>query len=244
MAASLATQYYQLGKYAPNDLTDYLTTYNGTMDKIDAGIHAAQDAADAAQAQADANLNNIGALSQNLTAANKNIENLSKAQAAQELEIDNLKSLEYGNFMAGSSLTGGSNIVGNKGVFLNVKSNGISLSGFALLKAEDSAKTPNAKVKTANVPRPTLGGVQETVGLCEVFYVSGNPFGLSDGIKTCELQLFTTENQYLINLGLWTSQLGYFEYDKSTGTTRFYVDCGTDNAYTPPIERYAFRFSF
>lgn len=87
MAASLATQYYQLGKYAPNDLTDYLVTYNGTMDKIDTAIHAAQDAADTAQAQADANLNNINALSQNLTAANKNIENLGKVQTAQEVKI-------------------------------------------------------------------------------------------------------------------------------------------------------------
>lgn len=87
MAASLATQYYQLGKYAPNDLTDYLVTYNDTMDKIDTGIHAAQDAADTAQAQADANLNNISALSQNLTATNKNVENLGKVQTAQEVKI-------------------------------------------------------------------------------------------------------------------------------------------------------------
>lgn len=91
MAASLATQYYQLGKYAPTDLTDYLTTYNGTMDKIDAAIHAAQDAADTAQAQADANLNNIASLSQGLNATNKNVENLGKTQTAQGIEIDNLK---------------------------------------------------------------------------------------------------------------------------------------------------------
>ena len=90
MAASLATQYYQLGKYVPNDLTDYLVTYNGTMDKIDTGIHAAQDAADMAQAQADANLNNINALSQNLTATNKNVENHGKTQTAQQTEIDEL----------------------------------------------------------------------------------------------------------------------------------------------------------
>lgn len=92
MAASLATQYYQLGKYAPNDLTDYLVTYNGTMDKIDTAIHAAQDSADTAQAQSDANLNNINALSQNLTATNKNVENLGKTQTAQGVEIENLKS--------------------------------------------------------------------------------------------------------------------------------------------------------
>ena len=103
MAASLATQYYQLGKYAPNDLTDYLTTYNGTMDKIDAAIHAAQDAADTAQAQADANLNNINALSQNLTAANKNIENLGKVQTAQGVELENL-SAEVDKIKIGVSL--------------------------------------------------------------------------------------------------------------------------------------------
>lgn len=102
MPASLATQYYQLGKYAPNDLTDYLTTYNGTMDKIDSAIHAAQDAADTAQAQADANLNNIASLSQGLNATNKNVENLGKAQTAQGVEIDGLKesvnNIEIGDF--------------------------------------------------------------------------------------------------------------------------------------------------
>ena len=102
MSASLATQYYKLGKYAPNDLTDYLTTYNGTMDKIDAAIHTAQVAADTAQAQGDANLNNINTLSQNLTATNKNVENLGKTQTAQQTEINDIKAeisnIEIANF--------------------------------------------------------------------------------------------------------------------------------------------------
>lgn len=245
MAASLATQYYQLGKYAPNDLTDYLTTYNGTMDKIDTAIHAAQDAADTAQAQADANLNNINALSQNLAAANKNVENLSKTQTAHQAEIDNLQDLEYGNFMAGSSLSGGSNVVGLSGtVELNLRSNKISLLGFAFAKFNDSAKTPNPAVKRASVPRTSLGSSEETIGLAEVFYISGNPFSLTAGIKTCRLDVFTTENQYLVDLGLWNSQMGYYEYDQATKTTRFYIDCGTDSSYVPQIKMYAFRFVF
>lgn len=98
MAMSLTTTNYGFGKYAADDVTSYLTDYNGTMDKIDTTIKSVQDIADEAKATGDANLNNISSLSQGLTATNKNVENLGKTQTAQESEIndinDSITSLE------------------------------------------------------------------------------------------------------------------------------------------------------
>lgn len=40
MAASEKTQYYQLPVYQPDDITSWLTDFNGAMEKIDAALHA------------------------------------------------------------------------------------------------------------------------------------------------------------------------------------------------------------
>lgn len=91
MATSLQTANYGFGKYAPDDVTSYLTDYNRAMDKIDEAIKAVSDVADEAKATGDSNLNNIAGLTQGLTATNKNVENLGKTQTAQQVKIDNLK---------------------------------------------------------------------------------------------------------------------------------------------------------
>lgn len=49
MAGSLKTTNYQLAKYAPNDITSWLTDFNGNMDLIDAGMEANKQAAEQAQ---------------------------------------------------------------------------------------------------------------------------------------------------------------------------------------------------
>lgn len=91
MATSLQTTNYGFGKYAPDDVTSYLTDYNSTMDKIDSAIKGVSDVANEAKATGDSNLNNIAGLSRGLTATNKNVENLGKTQTAQQTEIDDLK---------------------------------------------------------------------------------------------------------------------------------------------------------
>lgn len=49
MAGSLKTTNYQLAKYAPDDITSWLTDFNGNMDLIDAGMQANKQAATQAQ---------------------------------------------------------------------------------------------------------------------------------------------------------------------------------------------------
>lgn len=53
MAGSLKTKNYQLAKYAPDDVTSWLTDFNGNMDLIDAGMQANKQAATQAQDSVD-----------------------------------------------------------------------------------------------------------------------------------------------------------------------------------------------
>lgn len=186
MAASLATQHYQLGKYAPNDLTDYLVTYNGTMDKIDAGMHAAQDAADTAQAQADANLNNINALSQNLTATNKNVENLGKAQTAQQTEIDNANS-EISALKAEIGDVVTVPFVGVAGEFT------LSLSQLRRIKNNviGAIACYVQNVGTVNASRTLSDGKV----MFDLARATGNPLNLTDGSTSFAPALVGAENQ-------------------------------------------------
>lgn len=113
MATSLQTENYGFGKYAPDDVTSYLTDYNGTMDKIDGAIKGVSDVANEAKATGDSNHNNIASLSEGLTATNKNVENLGKTQTAQQTEIDKLandvdilKEVKIGNMIYGDEVNG------------------------------------------------------------------------------------------------------------------------------------------
>lgn len=209
MAASLATQYYQLGKYAPNDLTDYLVTYNGTMDKIDAGMHVAQDAADTAQAQADANLNNINTLSQNLTATNKNVENLGKTQTAQQTEIDGLKTSLQNVEITDSfdlQLTNRTS-AGRMGAICGHGVGGV-FHGECVI---------DVGAGRLEVDKTVNGSSLVTIG-----YVSGNPYGLK------ELSLFNRSYLLLMEPGTDTVKTFYSRvnifYDPVTNTTRIAIN--------------------
>lgn len=96
MSTSLQTENYGIGKYAPDDVTSYLTDYNRAMDKIDGAIKGVSDVANEAKATGDSNHNNIASLSEGLTATNKNVENLGKTQTAQQGEIDGLQNAVAG----------------------------------------------------------------------------------------------------------------------------------------------------
>lgn len=209
MAASLATQYYQLGKYAPNDLTDYLVTYNGTMDKIDTAIHGAQDAADTAQAQSDANLNNINAISQNLTATNKNVENLGKTQTAQQTEIDELKASFKTVGITDSfdlQLTNRTS-AGSVGAICGHGVGGV-------FHGECVIDVGAGKVE---VDKTINGASFVTIG-----YVSGNPFKLK------ELSTFNRGYLLLMDPGTYTVKTYYSRanvfYDPATDTTRLAIN--------------------
>lgn len=165
MATSLQTDNYRFGKYAPDDVTSYLTDYNGNMDKIDTAIKGVSDVADEAKATSDANLNNIESLTQGLIATNKNVENLGKTQTAQGVEIENLKrdfsSLTIGemqSFHPECVVSGTGNMTGR-----NI---GGYFYGDVSLQMNEGTR-PMDK---------TINGVS----YCTLAYVAGNPWALTE----------------------------------------------------------------
>lgn len=166
MATSLQTANYGFGKYAPDDVTSYLTDYNGTMDKIDGAIKGVSDVANEAKATGDSNLNNIAGLSQGLTATNKNVENLGKAQTAQQAEIDALTSnvnlIKIGNFkdieFTGSVIGLGTSVLHGRKI-----GNGVQ---FCYEQGTGSSTKTTSR---------SLNGKE----VIDVAYVTGNPFELT-----------------------------------------------------------------
>lgn len=152
MAISLRTANYGFGKYAPNDVTSYLTDYNGTMDKIDGAIKGVSDVATEAKATGDSNLNNIASLSQGLTATNKNVENLGKTQTAQGVEIGNLKesvnNITIGEFKECIFSSVHSTVANVSGTFRAI---GKGVQGSIIVYIDAATYTPDANVENTNV---------------------------------------------------------------------------------------------
>lgn len=165
MATSLQTTNYGFGKYAPDDVTSYLTDYNGAMDKIDGAIKGVADVANEAKATGDSNLNNIASLTQGLTAANKNVENLGKTQTAQQVEINNinasLAAITIGDFQNVTVI----HSHGTSNGKATMRSIGNGLQGCIDI---------SIKSGTYTVDR-TFGGES----CIDLGYIAGNPFSLS-----------------------------------------------------------------
>lgn len=208
MATSLQTANYGFGKYAPNDVTSYLTDYNGAMDKIDGSIKGVSDVANEAKATGDSNLNTIASLSEELTATNKNVENLGKAQTAQQTEINNIKAeisnIEIGNFTevefleVKSTAGGGSN---SKGHFRKI---GNGVQGSVQIKVDAG---------TYNVDRNL-----HRLSLIDIGSVGGNVLNLNATVAGNEQ--IVRAAAVLTNNTLKGSRDVVFYFDNATSMTR------------------------
>lgn len=179
MATSLKTANYGFGKYAPDDVTSYLTDYNGTMDKIDSAIKGVSDVADEAKATADSNLNNIASLTQGLTATNKNVENLGKTQTAQQTEIDDIKA-EVGSIVIGEtksvSFTPTTDARYTSVIARNVGESAIGRASFSLDK----------KTLTEFI------AIDASTHLFEIGYAVGNVFNIKAGTLSSGLAVISS----------------------------------------------------
>lgn len=202
MSTSLQTTNYGFGKYAPDDLTSYLTDYNRAMDKIDGAIKGVSDVANEAKATGDSNLNNIASLSQELTATNKNVENLGKAQTAQKVEIDDLK-------------TEVSSVVIGKFAHINfTPANNVSNIAAQLRKVGNGVQG----AVNFNIASGTYTGNRSYLErtLADIMYIAGNIFDLNgDELQVSQLPL-------VVSSGHAVSDEKFFViyFDSATNMTR------------------------
>lgn len=209
MATSLQTANYGFGKYAPDDVTSYLTDYNGAMDKIDGAIKGVSDVANEAKATGDSNLNNIAGLTQGLTATNKNVENLGKTQTAQQTEIDGLKT-SLQNVEITDSLDLQLTNRTSSGRMGAICGHGVG----GIFHGECVIDVGSGRLE---VDKTISGSTFVTIG-----YVSGNPYSLK------ELSLFNRSYLLLMAPGTNTVKTFYSRvnifYDPATNTTRLAIN--------------------
>lgn len=91
MAGSLKTAFFNLVKYAANDITSWLTDFNGNMDKIDAAMNQNKTAAQTAQDAVDNLESEYESLLQVVNGHTTSIDANEKAIAANSSEISELK---------------------------------------------------------------------------------------------------------------------------------------------------------
>lgn len=221
MATSLQTANYGFGKYAPDDVTSYLTDYNGTMDKIDGAIKGVSDVANEAKATGDSNLNNIASLSEGLTATNKNVENLGKTQTAQGVEIGNLKESvnnitigEFKDYIFSSvhstvaSVSGGFRTIGN------------GVQGSIIGYIDSGTYSPDANVENSNV--------------LHVARIAGNVFGL-DNMKRQTVAGLTLANDKIVD----GAKYFCIYYNSATNYTYFALIMGESTTFAQQVSAIA-----
>lgn len=90
MAGSLKTAFFNLVKYAANDITSWLTDFNGNMDKIDTALNQNKTAAQAAQDAVDNLESEYETVTQTLSNHTNSIEANEKAIAKNASSISEL----------------------------------------------------------------------------------------------------------------------------------------------------------
>lgn len=209
MSTSLQTTNYGFGKYAPDDLTSYLTDYNRAMDKIDGAIKGVSDVANEAKATGDSNLNNIASLSEGLTATNKNVENLGKTQTAQQAEINDLREsfdqISIGDFKTSSTL----NFISNPNVnmafsnFISLRKLSNGIQGF--LQATTSANGALTMSKASLI---------DDLNAFEIAYLVNDVFELGTNAQLAYCIVVSSN-------GYYSDRLGAVYYDSSLNKTVF-----------------------
>lgn len=206
MATSLLTENYGFGKYAPDDVTSYLTDYNGAMDKIDGAIKGVSDVANEAKATGDSNLNNIANLTQGLTATNKNVENMGKAQTAQQTEIDNIKQ-DLAKVVVGEKQT------------INLLASTQGATAVASVRNIGGVMTGYASFYLAEKTLNEYVAFGEKY-FFEIAYVAGNPLNLTPGIKASGLCI-SASGTPTATFNATYETMAY--YDEISNTTKYGV---------------------
>lgn len=96
MSASLKTTNYELGIYAPNDVTSWLTDFNGNMNKIDAQMKVNANGV-------QGNVGNINALTERVSTAENAIEQIENEYASviEKLGVNKLMFTPSSNVKSG-----------------------------------------------------------------------------------------------------------------------------------------------
>lgn len=176
MAGTLKTTNYQLAKYAPDDITSWLTDFNGNMDLIDAGMQANKQAATQAQDGLDNLKAEYSSLLQTVSEHTNSIDANEKAIAANAASIeemgDEINNIRIGKLVyldSGFTLRDTNVMETVNSVSIQVVGDGI-IAEFNFNTKEGTSHTYDAVINDDS----SFNGYNFT----NLFSVNGNPFNL------------------------------------------------------------------
>ena len=176
MAGSLKTAFYNLVKYAANDITSWLTDFNGNMDKIDRALNQNKTAVETAQDSVDNLESEYDTMVQTLAQHTTAIDNNEKAIAENSASIaeieDELSDIIIGEYYRTDNDKSGVTKVETlcQGITITGRrvGNGIDLKGGIRINA-GTLHTYDRQVNNG-----VLNGLYAT----DLYRITGNPFNL------------------------------------------------------------------
>ena len=238
MAGSLKTTNYQLAKYAPDDITSWLTDFNGNMDLIDAGMQANKQAATQAQDGVDNLEAEYKSLLQVVNGHTTSIDVNEKAIAANTASI-----AEIGDEVSGITIGEYYRTDNNKPDVTKVESlcNGIAITGRRIGNGIDLHGGIRVNAGTLHTyDRQINNGVLNGMYATDLYRISGNAFNLPENSyiplsfnKNTIKNVTTLSSNVVIDSNELTGVIAYLADSgytviclASTGTTPYNLDTG------------------
>ena len=178
MAGSLKTTNYQLAKYAPDDITSWLTDFNGNMDKIDAGMQANKQAAEQAQDGVDNLEGEYESLLQTVNGHTTSIQANEKAIQANTTSIKEIKNevngIIIGDYVSftDSELNIIETLASGFNVWFRRIGNGVQAGGGFKMNTGT----------THNYDRQISGGIFDKFYCIDIARMTGNPANLPENV--------------------------------------------------------------
>lgn len=198
MSASLTTINYGLGKYAPDDVTNWLIDFNGNMDKIDAGMEANKQAAAAANDKATNAAASVAALTESVQENTASIEANEKAISANTAGIENLET-EIGGIYVGDVIASPADVSKIEPLVNSVTCYLRRLGNFA-----SGTCALNVRGGTCHQYDRIGTGLINGSYLTDIARYTGNPFNLAENVYTpgrC-IAVYTDSSSALIQIAV------------------------------------------
>lgn len=181
MAGSLKTTFFNLVKYAANDVTSWLTDFNGNMDKIDAAMNqnktaaqTAQDAVDNLEAEYESLLTVVNGHTTSIDANEKAIA----ANAASIVELgDKVNEISIGDLFSFTASSGNISKIEPLADALNLQLQKVGKFAKVGCNMFFSAGTCHTYDRMGT-------GLLEGSYITDIFRLSGNPAGLFPDVWT------------------------------------------------------------
>lgn len=178
MAGTLKTTFFKLVKYAANDITSWLTDFNGNMDKIDTALNqnkqaaaTAQDGVDNLESEYESLLGVVNGHTTSINSVEKAVQG--NTTAIEGLEQD-INKIIIGDYIAKKNTDSDVTRIENLATYLNMFARRIGTG----IQAGGAMEFNPGTMHTYNRQIPS--GMLANYYVTDIYRITGNPFNLEN----------------------------------------------------------------